>query len=365
MGDDVVLGVRGPNGPLVEAPGDASLDASAVVLACIGTECPAGFGTCNLLEPCAVNFMNDAQNCGACGVVCLPAPDVYMASSCVDGVCQYQCTLIGGSGLRWRDCNDVLDDGCEARVDEDVNNCGACGNKCAPGTPCIRGNCGCFPPETPCSGECVDTSIDDKNCAACGRACGAQPPICDPPPPHTKVGCLESECKRLKCDGAWADCDRDIAEGCASNGCETRTDTLENCGGCGIACKPDQECRLKRNTFECEDKCEKSGRVRCEDDNGECVDLTIDVGNCGDCGIVCSGAQANQINRCTRGLCTIECKAGFADCNGDPSDGCEAELASSPVNCGACGNRCDVDAGQPCVDGNCLMVECDGGMVAR
>lgn len=46
------------------------------------------------------------------------------------------------------------------------------------------------------------------------------------------------------------------------------------------------------------------------------------------------------------------CEPGYADCNGDDGDGCEAELAVSPIDCGRCGRGCRGDA---CVDGACAV----------
>ncbi|MBI5516634.1 MAG: hypothetical protein HY909_22810 [Deltaproteobacteria bacterium] len=45
------------------------------------------------------------------------------------------------------------------------------------------------------------------------------------------------------------------------------------------------------------------------------------------------------------------CEEGFGDCNGDPADGCEAELRRDRAHCGACGVACP--AGAPCADGAC------------
>jgi hypothetical protein len=36
-------------------------------------------------------------------------------------------------------------------------------------------------------------------------------------------------------------------------------------------------------------------------------------------------------------------------------------VSSDPRNCGACGVRCDLSIGQPCVDGACLEAPCDTG----
>jgi hypothetical protein len=41
---------------------------------------------------------------------------------------------------------------------------------------------------------------------------------------------------------------------------------------------------------------------------------------------------------------------GFANCNANASDGCEANLSLDPLNCGACGKSCN---GQPCNAGVC------------
>lgn len=68
---------------------------------------------------------------------------------------------------------------------------------------------------------------------------------------------------------------------------------------------------------------------------------------------------------CDGGECA--CPVGFADCNADPGDGCEADLASV-TTCGACTNTCDsvpTGASPVCNAGTCgfdcgpTMVVCD------
>lgn len=44
------------------------------------------------------------------------------------------------------------------------------------------------------------------------------------------------------------------------------------------------------------------------------------------------------------------CTATFADCNGDPTDGCEADLGTTSAHCGACDHDC---LGSTCEDGMC------------
>ena len=92
------------------------------------------------------------------------------------------------------------------------------------------------------------------------------------------------------------------------------------------------------------------------------ADLLNDPSNCGACGSPCKEPGKNQARTCKKGVCAYECAPGFADCNGDPSDGCEVDLSIHPAHCGACDVACDVAAGQPCIEGKCLMTECDAGV---
>jgi hypothetical protein len=57
---------------------------------------------------------------------------------------------------------------------------------------------------------------------------------------------------------------------------------------------------------------------------------------------------------------TCHCVAGYADCNGEPSDGCEVDLAANDANCGACGVACQ----GLCANGSCIICgdgECSVG----
>ncbi|HQP33878.1 MAG TPA: hypothetical protein PLI95_01820 [Polyangiaceae bacterium] len=47
------------------------------------------------------------------------------------------------------------------------------------------------------------------------------------------------------------------------------------------------------------------------------------------------------------------CKAGFADCDGKPGNGCEAQLQVDPRNCGTCGTSCH---NGECAQGECQVV---------
>jgi hypothetical protein len=77
--------------------------------------------------------------------------------------------------------------------------------------------------------------------------------------------------------------------------------------------------------------------------NGVCV--PSDVHNCGRCGHDCTNLpHVGGATTCdpTAGKCAFPasaCASGFADCNGNPDDGCEADL-SQAGHCGTCTTMC-------------------------
>ena len=53
-----------------------------------------------------------------------------------------------------------------------------------------------------------------------------------------------------------------------------------------------------------------------------CVDLSVDPGNCGQCGVSCVIPHASPA--CSGNACAIaSCDPGWTDCDGDPQNGCE------------------------------------------
>ena len=356
---------------------EASLpDVSQSLLQCVGTECPTPWETCESPDggpayKCGIDLSRDNDNCGACGNKC-PTDEafgiVHMTTRCVSGTCQLEC-FSGNGGLdNWIDCNGLVDDGCEVEINRDPNNCGACGNRCPEGTPCLDGKCGCPSGKIACHGTCIDPRSDDWNCGACDHICETPADACEPAQPNSHYGCIDGECGKKKCDNNFADCNHDFsAANCDGDGCEVEgLNTTENCGGCGIKCKPHEQCINEGNGYECAVPCERFGKVLCD---FECVDLMSDVKHCGACGAPCQMGNpfglgertANVTPTCEKGVCLLKCDPGFDDCNGDPTDGCETNLKIDPGNCGACENACDTAAGQPCIEGKCLMTECDAG----
>ncbi len=66
-----------------------------------------------------------------------------------------------------------------------------------------------------------------------------------------------------------------------------------------------------------------NGQVQC---GLVCRDLRADSANCGACGRACTAAQ-NASPLCSGRACSFACVDGFADCDGEPANGCEADLA--------------------------------------
>lgn len=101
----------------------------------------------------------------------------------------------------------------------------------------------------------------------------------------------------------------------------------------------------------------------CADENADCdgdrvngceVSIAFDPNNCGACGRRC-GATAPRVQRaCVGGVCRDDvCELGYANCDGDLTNGCEtATGAADPTNCGACDRRCE--AATQCCAGTCV-----------
>ena len=331
-------------------------DAAGPIEYCPAYKCHMPYVTCpSSIFPCDVNIMADPLNCGGCGISCLANGSDSTKFDCVSGKCVPSC-LPG-----YADCNGILDDDCEVKFGTNEN-CDGCGDRCPdPTRPCIinpksgKGQCGCDDGLKLCSDRCVDTKADDAACGGCGIVCPNTGDAGEPPA-NTHYGCAGGECGHLKCDTGFADCDGSLV----ANGCETSLLSEKHCGGCKVACDPGQVCRLDGDgvpTCIC-----PAGKTLC---GSSCVDLRTDTGNCGGCGVNCNAlviVQTNGRPNCLFGSCSFECRDGWADCNGDPLDGCETSIASDPRHCGACGNACDLVSGQPCLGGQCAVEPCSSSV---
>jgi hypothetical protein len=251
-----------------------------------GTICPSG--VCNGTGQCVTNCTpGSTRSCysgpvGTNGIgICRGGTQTCNSSGSAYGPCQ------GEVVPQQEICGNSLDDNCNGQVDEGCGSSGctsdaacqdgdvcngsercsptgqcvpgaplncATGNSCTvdscnpstgcqstnviSGTPCPGGTCDgagtcgpgpCTPPQTNCSGTCVNTTADVNNCGGCGRVCST---------PNGSPACTVGACRVGTCNVGFADCDANV-----SNGCEARLSSdSNNCGVCGHACSPAQSC---------------------------------------------------------------------------------------------------------------------------
>ncbi|HOX42876.1 MAG TPA: hypothetical protein PK668_04715 [Myxococcota bacterium] len=334
---------------------------------------------------------------------------------CHRGVCELE-----GCSPPYLDCDGLAENGCESDPDIDPANCGGCvgsgGQACevSAGEACVLGTCTSAPCPSgwnDCDGDSIcesDPLTDGLNCGGCAFEAGE---VCEPARLEL---CDQGVCRVNSCEYDWNDCDDNLLNSCES---DPMTDAL-NCGAClvngGHLCVPgvevcaDGACVCAEGFADCngEGSCEPLGTptacLGCEDDcttldsvdpagvgcdAGRCVIfaclgfyadcdgdpedgceayLLDDAENCGACGHICTPANVSSAV-CFLGECNYDggCLLGFDDCDGDRRNGCEADLAQDPQNCHFCGNECS--NGQVCGPNECdvstcpaAMADCDG-----
>ena len=120
-------------------------------------------------------------------------------------------------------------------------------------------------------------------------------------------------------------------------GCIDPTSDRRNCGACGNACGPQQDC-LANSEGSPECTC-RTGTQRCSD--GVCAATQFDAKNCGQCGVACAAGEV-----CEAGQCKTSCTSGLTRCLASCVDS-----LSDESNCGGCGVVCA--QGQQCRAGVC------------
>jgi alpha-tubulin suppressor-like RCC1 family protein len=96
---------------------------------------------------------------------------------------------------------------------------------------------------------------------------------------------------------------------------------------------------------------------------GVCTSPQTDVANCGACGNACRTDHGSAA--CVAGTCAVgPCSAGYADCDGNPDNGCEVQLNSDASHCGSCSRSCG-GATPVCVLGMCSAVRSLAACQAR
>ncbi|MDB4932922.1 MAG: uncharacterized protein JWM10_5406, partial [Myxococcaceae bacterium] len=310
----------------------------------VGT-CAAGFADCDgvAANGCEVALGTDPLHCGSCPLACNATNG---AASCVAGACRITCAAGFGN------CDANVANGCEVNLNTTVASCGACGRACALAhatSGCAAGACtigACDAGFANCDGNVANGCETDLNatvgaCGTCGTTCNV---------PNAAASCVAGRCAVAACNAGSADCDAN-----AANGCETPTTSNANCGACGVVCGAGTRCAGGT----CQSSC-PAGTTFCAT-TGVCADFQGDASNCGMCGTICP-ALSNASAACRAGACAFTCNTGFADCDANVANGCEANLGTSVTSCGACGRACaPPHATGACTTGLCGVVACDAG----
>ncbi|MBL8680772.1 MAG: hypothetical protein JNK05_16455 [Myxococcales bacterium] len=313
--------------------GDAAFDVGPPRDVVLDGPCLLGTLDCDRDPSNGCETRESIANCGRCERVCaIPSG----TPACVDGAC-----AVGSCVAGFGDCDRNPDNGCEERLDSNAH-CGACGRRCEGATPnCVGGMCvsGCASGQLRCDGLCVDVQSNDAHCGACGRRCGAVA--------NGRTQCSNGMCD-LRCSPGFGNCDNNIA-----TGCEASLETNANCGRCMAPCGAGSTCNATLRS--CQASCTGT------DCGGACIDTTSSISHCGACGNVCP-TLANAVPGCTAGRCQSNCAAGYGDCDANPANGCEAQLSSNAAHCGACGRPCSFpNATASCVGGACVLGTCNSG----
>jgi hypothetical protein len=321
---------------------------------CASGVCTAGACAAPSCTDTLQNGDETDQDCGGSCPTCLPGqhcklPTDCAGGACTDGTCSLTC--LDGKG----NCDGDASNGCETNLKTDADHCGACDTPCSlkhASALCNGGKCvvdKCTAPYVDCDGDpsngCeVNTTTDPLNCGGCGGVCSDI---------NGTPSCAGSKCL-ITCTDGFADCDDDRV-----NGCEINTDkNVNNCGKCGNICDATSGA-AKCTVGVCGVSNCKAGLGDCDTNPTDCeTDITTSVDNCGGCGVTC--VIPNGVPACKASVCSVgSCNAGYADCNGDPKDGCETNIATDTKNCGACNTPCAIsNATAACVNKVCKVSVC-------
>ncbi len=326
---------------------------------CVGNLCVVG---CNATRACptgqtccsggCVDTQSNTAACGACDARCM-APNSVPA--CLNGMC-----TVGTCTAPFADCNGSVSDGCETNTQSDVDHCGSCPARCAahPNTiaRCAAGTCAyeCITGFADCDSDMSNgCEVDTRtDTSHCGR-CGGACSLA-----NATAACTAGACTIATCTTGFGDCD-----GNAPNGCETDTRTsVSHCGACANACPGAPNAVAACATGTCALTC-TAGFAECDGNatNGCEVDTRTSATHCGGCGRTCM--LANATASCSGSLCAVaSCAPGFGDCDGTASNGCEVDTRTTVTHCGTCNNTCSFpNAAAICASGACALGTCNAG----
>jgi hypothetical protein len=199
----------------------------------------------------------------------------------------------------------------ECYDDAGIGKCDATTHVCASG--CTSDNqCGGAPGVACCNNRCVNTLSDSQNCNGCGIVCSNTQ--------ASTVTCSAGVCG-WTCASGYAHCSA------ANSGCETNlaASMKKTCGGSCVpstSCCDNSECATPPAPTSC-----YNAAGSCSGVGGSCT-YSLKAGS-----KVCGSTCCNAINGTCSSSCSLTCVAGFFNCDGDPSNGCESAGPSSGQGC--------------------------------
>jgi len=140
---------------------------------------------------------------------------------------------------------------------------------------------------------------------------------------------------------------------CASHCVDLAQASLRNCGG-GVCvdaatCCSDADC----NAPPAAAACYLGGS--CPAVGGTCS-YTLRPG-----ALTCGTTCCRDVEGTCNPDCSLSCSVGYADCDGDPSTGCEQSIFDTQ-HCGGCWTACSfANAVAACPTGSCTLSKCDAG----
>jgi hypothetical protein len=327
------------------------------VLALIAASCSVPtfkFNDDPSLAHCNNSFSDEGEtgiDCGGTCPACQAGGTCLVNNDCAGNQCK-------DGVCQDASCRDGQQSGSETDKDCGGGACAPCaaGLHCNADRDCSDGVCK--------DGSCAQPSCTDKvqNGGEGDIDCGGACPNCLPGQKcKLPSDCAGGDCTKGKCSLTCLD-GKGNCDGNAANGCETNLKTdADHCGAC------DSPCNLKHATARCSggicavDTC-TAPYADCDGDptNGCETNTGTDSDSCGGCGLACPAV--NGTPSCVASACQISCTDGFADCDDDRSNGCEKKTDSDATNCGACGKVCDAGNGTPrCNAGVCGVSDCPAG----
>lgn len=198
---------------------------------CSGGECSfcaSGTKNCdgNLINGCEKNLQTDKNNCGECGTICEVGNQCVKGecvetntTACANTVCKQgqECNTDTGlcvCSLGYKNCDSILENGCETNILTDIFQCGNCLNSCDFEEVCMAGMC-----VSGGTNACIDiTCGENQECNPIIGTCDCELGFnnCDN---STENGCeVEGECQTPDVKKCSTDSECTTTQKCSTGG---------------------------------------------------------------------------------------------------------------------------------------------------